>query len=163
MDPCKPNCTYHRTIIHTLTTHLNMHIHNQNQKQMHIPSTAPPIRDPTPSGWSCNHSDHWGVAHTNPWWLHVPQTWTHVPEEAGMDICCGQTPIRTRPNTRQDSFLFLSHSNMYHFGSIEPFPSAPMAMLIFMIPVHIPRWPKSLSRHLRIKYRRQGHICAHTH
>ena len=58
----------------------------------HIPGSAPPIGDFTPSGRSDIHPDHQGHTYTTTTLASQTQTWTHVPEEQMTNVHHRQTP-----------------------------------------------------------------------
>ena len=114
MDPHDHNSTHHRIIIHTPMTHSNTHIHYPNQKQMHIPSSAPPIRDSTPSRWSGNHPNHQGTTYTIPITVTQSQTQTHVPKETRTSAHCGRTH-----QDQAEHWVELNHSFPIQYASLN--------------------------------------------
>ena len=119
-DPHNHNCTHHRTTVYTSTTHSDTHIYHPSQKWMHIPGSAPPIRDSTPFGQSGNHPNHQGTTHTIPIMVTQSQTWTHVPEETRTSTCHGQMhQDQAKPQIGLNHFSFIQEGAS--LSNIEPF------------------------------------------
>ena len=96
-------------------THTDMHTYWTNENQVHIPSSASPIRDFTPSGRSDNHPNRQGHMYTTTTLVSQTQTWTHMPKEQMTNVCHGWT-LPNQAEGWDESNHFFPHPICLHCG-----------------------------------------------
>ena len=101
-EPHSHDSTHSRITIYISMTHTDMHIYQTNQNRAHIPSSAPPIGDFTPSGRSDSHPNHRGCMYTT---LTIVSQ-THMCLRSKQQMSTAGKCFLTRPNTRTSLIIF---------------------------------------------------------